>query len=214
MQTTVKDFFNWFGIKDHSKLNACFTHPTMEGEENYQRLELLGDRILNAVVMDLLFKKYPLETEGELSLRLQYLTSGKVCAQVAKKLRMDLYIRAKDESLRTNDNVLADVCEAFIGALYVSAGFQSAYAFVEVMWDKLYRMPVHKNPKVTLQEWAAKKNYQPPLYKLMSKNGPEHRPTFMIKVECGNYFTFGAGSSRKEAEMAAAEEYISYFKIT
>ena len=186
----------------------AFTHPCV-GRKNFQRLELLGDRVLNMVVMELLFHKYTDEDEGMLSRRLATLVSGDTCARVARKLGFQHKVNTNgDVKLANSDKTLANVMEAYIGALYVQHGFTRAHAFVGKLWYPLLEGAGVKDPKTELQEYLQAKALPRPVYELIGKTGPDHDAVFSVRVSLlgrPHAYGHGTGKSVKEAEQAAAK---------
>ncbi len=178
---------------------------------NYERLEFLGDRVLGLVIAEWLFELFAGEPEGQLSKRLNALVTGPVCAQIARGIGAPAHLRlgkqARDDGASDSDNVLGDVMEALIGALYLDHGLEAARSAVRRLWgDNVTtqtRAPQH--PKSALQEWAAAHNRRPPDYAIIDRSGPHHAPQFTVKVSIGKLAEASAtGSSKQEAETAAA----------
>jgi ribonuclease III len=189
----------------------ALTHSS-RGEENYERLEFLGDRVLGLVIADWLYAAFPTEPEGKLSRRLNVLVSRTTCAEVARDLdlaaRMRLGKQARDDGAFESDNVLGDMVESLIGALWLEAGFETAKAFIRSAWgDRVNRgdsAPLH--PKSALQEWAAANDRRPPAYELVGRSGPHHAPTFVVKVSIKGVGEAEAeGPTKQEAETEAAQ---------
>lgn len=186
------------------------THPS-RGEDNYQRLEFLGDRVLALAVAAWLLEVYPAESEGEISHRLTVLVSGEVCAEIARELGVSPHLRlgrqAIDDGVHNSDNVLGDVVEALIAALYLDAGLNAATRFIRAAWsdriDRLSAPPRH--PKALLQEWTAAQKRRAPEYRLVDAAGPDHARRFTVLVSIGGVGeASGIGSSKREAEAEAA----------
>jgi ribonuclease-3 len=189
----------------------AMTHSS-RSDTHYQRLEFLGDRVLGLVIATWLYELFPEEPEGKLSHRLNALVSGQTCADVAREFGVSAHLRlgkqARDDGAADSDNVLGDVVEALIGALYLEAGLDAAGAFVRRAWGG--RVSAHdnapKHPKSWLQEWAAANNRKPPVYRLTGRSGPHHAPRFAVEVEIKGAGTASAeGLSKQEAEKAAAQ---------
>lgn len=208
----------------HQPANATlFVEALTHGSHNihgasadYQRLEFLGDRVLGLVVAEALYTRFPREGEGRLSARLNALVARATCADVARDLGLAPMVRlgrqARDDGGRDSDNILGDVVEALIGALFVDAGLDAAQRFVLASWggriDALAEAPKH--PKAALLEWAAKHKRKPPLYEILRRDGPDHAPVFTIRVEVPRVGEAqGSGSSRQEAETAAASALLA-----
>ena len=204
--------------KDIAPFERALTHASF-GPDHYERLEFLGDRVLGLVVAQWLIETYPKESEGKLSHRLNALVAGEVCADVARGIGVPAHLRlgkqARDDGVFQSDNVLGDVVEALIGALYLEAGLEAAAAFIRGAWgdrvDRLAAPPKH--PKAALQEWTAAQNRRPPQYQLVGTDGPDHAPRFTVEVSIkGKGQAVGKGSSKQEAETAAAEAMLEILK--
>lgn len=194
-------------------VRTALTHASaaVPGKDSYQRLEFLGDRVLGLIVTEMLIEAYPRAAEGELSRRLAELVRKETCAEVAVALDLGAALsfgggRGQKTSLHTI-NVLGDVCEAVIGAIYLDGGIEPARAFIAANWhDRMLAWPgPHNNAKVTLQEWAQSKGYNLPTYAILSKIGPDHEPRFAVEVKVETLApATGEGRTRREAETAAA----------
>ncbi len=196
----------------------ALTHSS-RGAENYERLEFLGDRVLGLATAAWLYELFPHEPEGELSRRLNSLVARTSCAAVAREFgvpeRMRLGKQARDDGACDSDNVLGDVVEALIGAVFLEAGFSAADGVVRRLWagrvSEFDRAPKH--PKSVLQEWAAAHNRKPPVYELVGRSGPQHAPTFVVQVSIGGVGEARAeGPSKQDAETAAAEALLGQVK--
>ena len=206
-----------YRFKDRSLLMTALTHASAVGDarvavgETYQRLEFLGDRVLGLVVAGMLLEAFPEATEGELSSRLAELVRKETCADVAVALDMGAAVifggnRAQQRALLTV-NVLGDVCEALIAAVFLDGGFEAAQRFVADNWrDRMLDAPVGgRNAKSSLQEWAPAQGHGTPTYEIAERSGPDHAPTFVISVNIGALPPGrGGGRNRREAEQAAA----------
>ena len=177
----------------------------------YERLEFLGDRVLGLIVAEWLYAEYGQEPEGQLSKRLNTLVTGAVCAAVGRVIGVPAHLRlgkqARDDGAADSDNVLGDVVEALIGALYLDAGLDAARGFVRAAWgDRVAggrAAPQH--PKSALQEWAAAHQRAAPAYRIVDRSGPGHAPRFTVAVSVGRLPEASAtGGSKQEAETAAA----------
>jgi ribonuclease-3 len=197
--------------RDIALFERALTHSS-RGDENYERLEFLGDRVLGLAIADWLYELFPAEPEGQLSRRLNVLVSRSTCAEVARDLdlagRMRLGKQARDDGAFESDNVLGDMVEALLGALWLEAGFETAKAFVRAAWgDRVNsqgRAPLH--PKSALQEWAAANDRKAPAYEVVGRSGPQHAPTFVVKVSIRGVGEAEAeGLTKQEAETAAAQ---------
>jgi ribonuclease III len=197
--------------RDSELFLRALTHSS-RGDDHYERLEFLGDRVLGMVIAHWLYDLFANEPEGELSRRLNSLVSRETCADVARELDLGGQVKfgkqARDDGAADSDNVLGDVVEALIGALYLEAGMESARAFIRRAWgDRVStRDKAPKHPKSELQELAAANDWGPPDYRLAARSGPHHAPRFVVEVEIGGVGTASAeGLSKQEAETAAAK---------
>jgi len=187
----------------------ALTHGS-QAAENYERLEFLGDRVLGLTIAEWLYERFAHEPEGQLSKRLNALVTGAVCADVARELgvpsRLRLGKQARDDGAAASDNVLGDVMEALIGALYLDQGLDAARALVRRCWaGRIDQLRVPQHPKSALQEWAAAHNRRPPEYAVVDRSGPQHAPRFRVQVTIGKLAdAVGEGTSKQEAETAAA----------
>ncbi len=204
--------------QDLAPFERAVTHSS-RGEDHYERLEFLGDRVLGLVMAQWLVETYPDEAEGKLSHRLNALVTGEVCAEVGREIGAPGHLRlgkqARDDGVAQSDNVLGDVVEALIGALYLEAGLEAAAAFIRRAWgdrvDRLSAPPKH--PKAILQEWTAANNRRPPSYEVVETSGPDHAPRFTVAVSIkGEGEATGQGTSKQEAETAAATAMIEKLK--
>ena len=200
--------------RDIARFERALTHSSRTdvrgGGDSYERLEFLGDRVLGLAMAEWLYEAYPAEPEGQLSKRCNALVTGAVCADMARAIGADAHLRlgkqARDDGAAHSDNVLGDVMEALLGALYQEAGFDAARAVVRRLWaDRLHadaRAPQH--PKSALQEWAAANRRAAPSYAVLDRAGPGHAPRFTVQVTVGPDAASAEGSSKQEAETAAA----------
>jgi ribonuclease III len=204
--------------KDLALFQRALTHSS-HGEDHYERLEFLGDRVLGLAMATWLYELFPDEPEGKLSRRLNALVAGETCAEVARELGLADHLRlgkqAREDGASDSDNVLGDIVESLIGALYLEAGLGAAAAFVRRAWDDKVstRDKAPKHPKSALQEWAAANNRKPPVYQLAERRGPHHAPRFVVEVEIRGIGTASAeGTSKQEAETAAAAKLMEQLK--
>ncbi len=196
--------------EDEALYRTALTHPS-HGADNYQRLEFLGDRVLGLVIADWLSAQFPKEREGQLSQRFVTLVSGATCAEVARELGLKDHIRlgkqARDDGASDSDNILGDVMEALIGALYLEHGLDAARALIRRAWTGRIdgRDAVPRHPKSLLHEWAEANKRKPPRYTVMDRAGPDHALRWTVQASVGSAGEApGTGSSKQEAETAAA----------
>ncbi|HJS40700.1 MAG TPA: ribonuclease III [Sphingomicrobium sp.] len=195
---------------DVKLFDRAATHASF-GRDSYDRLEFLGDRVLGLVIARLLYERFPDEPEGQLSKRLNALVSRETCAEVGRALGVPGHIRlgkqAREDRAADSENVVGDVVESLIGALFLDSGLEAAEAFIRRSWapyvEGQVRAPQH--PKSALQELAADLGLAPPHYELVSRTGVHHAPTFRIRVSIkGGGQAEAEGPSKQDAEKAAA----------
>lgn len=200
--------------RDRAAFEQALTHGSAK-PDNYERVEFLGDRVLGLLISEWLYNRFSGEPEGKLSRRFNALVSGETCAEVARGIGVPTHIilgkQARDDGAADSDNVLGDVMEALIGALYLEGGLEEARAFVRRLWadrvDTQTSAPRH--PKSALQEWAAANKRKPPEYALTDRSGPHHALRFTVTVSIkGAGEASATGGSKQEAETAAAKALI------
>lgn len=204
-----------YHFKNESLLRTALTHSSTGEQENYERLEFLGDRVLGLVIATLLFKKFPKEQEGDLAKRLASLVQGKTLAELSERISLGDYIFFSNAEAASggakNDHILADVFEALIGALYLDGGYEYCANLIQTHWqDVLYTMrrpPQH--PKTEVQEWAQGKGLPLPNYEIIAQSGPDHAPTFDVRLSVkGHPPVIAKGNSRADAEKSAARKFM------
>ena len=193
-------------------LQQALTHSSVTGNEhrNYERLEFLGDRVLGMTMAHLLYNRFPNDREGALAQRHVKLVCAEAVADVVKRLHIDEYIIAKDKETTQRTNVLGDIGEAIIGAIYIDSNIEQAIAFVERNWEYMINdADSGKDFKTRLQEYFHSLKLPLPVYQMVAKEGSEHEPIFTIKVALNDKtFAFGKGKNKKLAEQHAAEELL------
>jgi ribonuclease-3 len=198
-------------------LEEALTHVSapQAGGKSYQRLEFLGDRVLGLAIAELLHNSFPNAPEGELSRRLAELVRRESCAEIAVAWDVGPYLKLgageAHSGERRNPTILADVCEAIIGAVFMDGGYEAAKGLVERSFQELVDAPRRplRDPKSALQEWAQGRGLPPPSYAVVEQTGPDHAPKFrvMVKVK-GSESEFGLGTSKRIAEQAAARSLL------
>jgi len=202
-----------YTFRDHARLQRALTHASARGSagEDYERLEFLGDRVLGLVIAEMLFSAYSTATEGELSVRLNALVNAETLAELAEEIGLsDLILAGTDirsPKGRKRVNLRADVMESLIAALYLDGGLDVARRFILEYWEPRSREAgaARRDAKTELQEWAHQKSGSAPLYRIESREGPDHDPVFTVSVLIEGYQPAeGKGRSKREAEQAAA----------
>jgi ribonuclease III len=196
--------------KEPQLFERALTHGS-HGRDTYERLEFLGDRVLGLIVANWLYQRFPKEPEGQMSRRYNALVARETCAEVGRALDLPRFIRlgrqAREDHAQMSDNVIGDVVEAMIGAIFLDGGLERAEGFVKLNWGPFLegqrKAPEH--PKSALQEVAAEKKLGAPVYEQLARFGPHHAPRFRVKVSLGRHGEAEAeGASKQEAETAAA----------
>ncbi len=202
---------------DQSLLTTALTHMSAEGPrlQSYQRLEFLGDRVLGLSVADMLFVRYREAEEGDMSRRLADLVRKETCAEVAIAWNLGAFMRLGEGEIlagaRKNKAILADACEAIIGAVFIDGGYQAARDLVERAFGERLLKPVRplRDAKTALQEWAQGQGYPTPTYTERGRSGPDHAPLFRVAARITGLVDAEAqGPSKRLAEQAAAEAFL------
>jgi ribonuclease III len=205
-----------YKFTDATLLESALSHiSALKGTRNrassYQRLEFLGDHVLGLVISDMLFRTYPKADEGELSRRLADLVRKETCAEIAATVDLGPAIRLgsseANAGARKRPAILADVCEAVIGAVYVDGGYKAAEDLIERLWQVRMSATAQplRDPKTVLQEWAQARGLPTPTYSEVARSGPDHSPEFRVAVQLPAFAPAeGMGRSKRTAEQNAA----------
>lgn len=202
-------------FSDPGLLARALTHRShvkgrRSGVESNERLEFVGDRVLGLLIAEWLIERFPEEREGGLGRRLARLVDRDTLAAVARAIGLGaaLLIPPSEEAagVRERDSVLADACEALIGALYLDGGLTAARRFVRRHWAGLVERMAEapRDPKTALQEWAQARGLPLPSYRTVATEGPSHRPRFTVAVSLGDSAAEAQGTTKREAEKRAA----------
>ena len=214
LENNIQYVFN-----DSDILTRALTHRS-HSSKNYERLEFLGDAVLDMVLSERLYKEFSQIEEGRLSRMRAHLVNQKALAQIAREIELDTYlILGKGESTfgKNRDSILSDSLEALIGGVYIDGGFKSAQTVIEILFENMIRQinpdDLFKDSKSALQEVLQKNNMKLPEYKLIKTEGDQHDQIF--EVECiiatMNLITNGKGKNLKTAEQQAAEKALNVF---
>jgi ribonuclease-3 len=200
-------------FRDGQLLRLALTHRSA-GRPNNERLEFLGDALVNLVVAEMLFEAYPRADEGELSRLRAHLVSGVALAERARGMGLgdDLLLgpgELKSGGFR-RDSILADAFEAVVAAVYLDGGFEACRMLLRGMFAEGVSAgePAQKDAKTRLQEWLQAQGYPLPQYELLATHGEEHARTFDVACvlsEPEQARFEGSGTSRRAAEQVAAE---------
>ena len=196
-------------------LERALTHKSYNKFNNNEQLEFLGDRVLGVVIAEEIFKEIQNSNEGILDKKYSKLVNKIACFEVAKDILLGNYIKLGSTEKASDGNkklsILADTCEAILGAIYLDAGFLKAREIILKLWKKQFLLLGDSliDAKSFLQEWTLKKSKDLPKYNVIEKNGPDHNPVFKVEIKYKKYDpVISEGASIKEAEMKAAEKFI------
>ena len=219
-----------YQFKDRASLERAVTHrsvqaratrsssesgkPGESGRNDYERLEFLGDAVLDLAVAQLLLEFYPDAREGELSKMRAAIVNTASLAEIARSLNLGPYLRLSRGELASGgadrSSILADVFEALVGAIFKEAGYETVFECVkQLLLDKLKNV-TPTDPKTELQEALHAAGSSSPVYLLECVQGPEHAPTFVSVVQVdGQVVGRGSGATKKASQQAAAAEALS-----
>lgn len=219
-----------FNLNHHFKnkglLTTALTHRSYLNEHrgekliSNERLEFLGDAVLELIVSLYLYKKYPELNEGKLTALRAKLVQTKTLAMASQRLNIGSALRlskGEEESEgQKNPSILADTFEAIIGAIYEDAGFERTFEFVKrnlfTPAEKLFASKLPEDYKSSFQELVQAKGHPSPTYKLLKTEGPDHDKTFKVGVFIENKeYAQGRGKSKQEAEQRAAKKALAKF---
>lgn len=213
-------------FSDPALLQLALTHrgaPSIGRDKDAlvanERLEFLGDRVLGLTIAQGLFAMFPNENEGALAARLARLVSASELARVASEIGLAAHVKtARAHASDPKETaVLADACEAVIGALYLDGGLETARTFVQRYWIAAMQADTAppKDPKMALQEWAQGRGLPLPYYREIEVVGPAHAPTFVMGVAVQGYPEIsGKGRTKRLAGQSAAAALLAYLLET
>ncbi len=210
-----------YEFKNKDLLKEALTHRSYLNENpqwpasNNERLEFLGDAVLELAITESLFERFPNEDEGKLTTYRAALVNYQMLAKLSAEIRLgDFLLMSKGEARdtgRAREVILANAMEALIGALYLDGGYQEAQRFIgrivlpaitDVLSKKLYR-----DPKSLLQEKSQAEYKSTPIYKLLGESGPDHKKIFVVGVFIREEkVAEGKGMSKQDAEVEAARK--------
>ena len=197
-------------FKNRDLLIKSLTHKSYNKLVNNEKIEFLGDRVLGLVIAKKLLEIYPNEKEGIIDKKFASLVNKKTCLEIAKNIQLEKFLlifNPPKKKFKIEDKIIADSCEALIGAIYLDKGFSLVEKIILELWEKKIKESVitEIDAKTKLQEFSLKKFKKLPTYKLISNTGPRHKPIFKIAVKLINSkFYTAEGNSKKDAEQQAA----------
>jgi ribonuclease-3 len=210
-----------YSFKNGELLQEAMTHPscnkrTDDGSViNYERLEFLGDSVVGLCVAELLWQRFPEESEGKLAVLHSNLVNTKCLSAIAREIDLGAHIEMDEAEAksggRDNARILENVLEALIGAIFLdSKSYEVVADVVERLWGShICLSKAQKDAKTLLQEWAQKRKKPIPSYRLKSSTGSDHQPVFVFEVQVQDVGkASGEGRSRKQAETEAAQNML------
>lgn len=216
LQTRLQHTFS-----DPRLLQRALTHRSFSSD-HYERLEFLGDSVLNLAVSDMIYRRLGTLAEGDLSRVRANLVRQETLHGLALELHLPETLRLGEGEARSGGHrrpsILADVLEALIGAIYCDAGFDAAVGLVNRLFAKLDVTPqmqaAEKDAKTELQEWLQGRKMKLPVYRVVAVLGAAHRQTFDVECEIieSGHTERGIGGSRRAGEQAAAVAMMAHLK--
>lgn len=206
-----------YHFQEQRLLELALTHRSVahEPQSNNERLELLGDAVLQLTVSTYLYRRFPQMPEGELAKTRSLLVRESTLAEIARELELDRYLQVGEGERRSGaqqrDSLLCDVLEAVYGAIYLDGGFARAQEVILrhlPAWDAGELALL--DAKSTLQEYFQQRAKKLPVYTLVQESGPDHDKRFVVEVHFeGEFLGVGSGTTKKEAEQAAARQALA-----
>ncbi len=204
-----------YGFKDHSLLDLALTHRS-SSKDNNERLEFLGDAVLDLIMSDTLYREYSLMDEGNLSRMRASIVNERSLSLVASKLLINEHLILGQGEMTSGgdqrDSILANTLEAILGAIFIDGGYRSVEGIILKIFkdniDSIDPESDYKDSKSQLQEFLQQQQKDLPQYQLIDTTGEKHDQEFLIKciVDNGNIITTASGKSIKIAEQKAALE--------
>tara|TARA_Y100000590_G_scaffold443320_1_gene572597 strand:- start:2756 stop:3421 length:666 start_codon:yes stop_codon:yes gene_type:complete len=206
-------------FKNKNILIRSLTHKSFNSDDNNEKLEFLGDRVLGLTISKKLLEIFPNDKEGVLDKKLASLVNRKKCCEISKNFHLENYLITGNVRSKKNiieDKIISDACEALIGAIYLDQGYKVAEKFILKFWKNHMskNMTDQIDSKTKLQEYSLKKFKILPKYKMFSNTGPHHKPIFKIGVSIkDSKIYFATGNSKKDAEQKAAKLFLKKIGI-
>ena len=209
--------FKNYTFKDKNLLQEALTHKSIKGANEFhnEKLEFLGDAVLNLAISDLLMEAYPEFTEGDLTKLRAGLVSGETLGEIAHQLKFYEHLKVGKTLSPENPRLLADAFEAYLGALYLDSDFINAKKIIGIIFkERIQNKDFSTDYKSHLQEWCQKKYQNNPYYKLKKEEGLEHKKIFYMDVLLSDK-VLGSGhdNRKKKAEQKAAESACTHLNI-
>jgi len=201
-------------FKSQDLLIKALTHKSFDPDNNNEKLEFLGDRVLGLIISMKLIELYPNQKVGMLDKKFASLVNKNICLEVGKKLSLEQFILIGNSNKKTytiENKIISDCCESIIGAIYLEKGYNLTKKIVLNYWKDYIKLSNINivDSKTKLQELSLKYFKKLPIYKLVSHSGPHHKPSFKIGVKLKNTnYVYAHGSSKKDAEQLAAKKLL------
>ena len=209
-------------FKNLNLIKKAITHKSYDPDNNFEKLEFLGDRILGLVISIKLIELYPNEKEGILDKKLASLVNRNKCLEIGKNIGLNQFIivgKQFNKKIANNvivNKIISDCMEALIGAIYYEKGFKFTEKFILNCWKKYldHSEKTFIDSKTKLQEYSLKFFKKLPSYKFISSSGPKHNLKFKMAVKLENTVFFeGIGESKKKAEQKAAQNLLKTLEL-
>lgn len=213
LEENLRYTFSDKSLAETALRHRSYVHEQPEAEEDNERLEFLGDAVLNLIVSHLLMERFSGRSEGDLSRMRASLVNEKRLASVAKGIELGDFIRLgrgeRQSSGRKKLSILADALEALIAAVYLDGGFDRAFDLIAYHFSPHFDILADSRPvydyKSRLQELVQNRLQQMPVYEVTGQSGPDHDKTFTVVVRIESVHAEGSGKSKKAAEQDAAK---------
>ena len=209
-----------YNFKNTNLLDLSLIHKSFNNDNNNEKLEFLGDRVLGLIIAKKLIDIYPNEKEGIIDKKYVNLVNKKTCLKIAEKINIKKFIvlGSSHKSLQKSaQKIIGDCLEALIGAIYLDGGLKSAEKFIFTFWKYYLQNSILPtiDSKTKLQEHSLKLYKELPKYTFHKKTGPQHRPMFKTEVQIPNSKKImGIGTSKKNAQQDAAGKLLRVLKIS
>lgn len=211
-----------YQFKQVEFLEDALNHSSFRGYKNNERLEFLGDAILNFVIASTLFRQNPKAREGQLTRFRSHLVCGATLVELAQKFNLGHYLRLGFGELKTGgaqrESILADALEAIVGAIYLDGGIDACTRCILEWYEHRLTVPDvfpdFKDPKTRLQEYAQANKLPLPKYTVIEISGAAHQQTFTVTCTLHDSTTQGIGTSRRRAEQVCAQKMLAHLNLT
>ena len=210
-----------YQFKNNRLLEEALTHSSASksSKANNERLEFLGDRVLGLVIAEELLRLNPYSTEGQIATYYNFLVKKETCALLAKEIGLESLLTlgrsVTKTTARQKEKILGNAIEALIGAIFLDGGLKVSRELVLQVWKKQIEVvrDIEANAKTALQELLQARGQEPPIYKQVSRTGPDHDPRFCVEVLLKSGLSaVGTGSTKRMAETEAAEQILEKIK--